>query len=275
MSVLTRLRPALLVAAIAAAAPAAFCAEAAAAPAAPEASSGFSDRLFLAFATDAALVKSQWWEAQVEYADGSSGVPANVFQFRGVVAFRPIKNLEVGGHVGFGTSNASGDLPDGTGATDLDVYGKWVWPNAAAKTDFTAGVSVTIPTGDDTAGLGFNSFSSQLFGGVRHRMDNVVIGGHLGARFNGDGAFQGADLNGKTSYELGVSTLFPLANQVSIVAELQLETDRFETLDASTQLLAGVNWRAFGRGMLRGAVAAGLTSGAPNYRVLVSYAYTF
>jgi hypothetical protein len=220
------------------------------------------------------MVPSQWWEAQVEYADGKDKDP-NVLLARGVVAFRPIKNLEVGGRFGFGTANGSPPAEGGTGATDLDAYGKWVFPNAAPNTDFTAGLLVTIPTGDDTAGLGYNAFSSQAFGGVRHRMESVVLGGHIGIRFNGDGAFQGKDLTGKTSFEMGFSTLFPLANQVSIVGELQVETDRFEGVDASTQLLVGINWRAFGRGMLRGAIAGGLTDGAPNYRVLLSYAYTF
>jgi hypothetical protein len=287
MSVLNRLRPALLLAAIAAVAPAAFGADAEPAqanPTPPAESSGIADRLFLAFSQDAVMVKSQWWEAQVEFADGSSGVPVDVLLVRGVVAFRPIKSLEVGGRVGFGKSNAPGTANnDGTGATDLDVYGKWVFPNAVSNTDFTAGLYFTVPTGDDTAGLGYNAFSTQAFGGVRYRLENVVLGGHIGFRFNGDGKFQGGDLSGKTSFELGVSGLFPLANQVSFVGEVQYETARFDNPipgsavgdDAALQVLAGVNWTAFRRGTLRGAVAGGLTDGAPNFRVLVGYAYSF
>lgn len=286
MSVLSRLRPALLLAALAAGAPAAFGADAAPAPAkppAPAASSGIADRLFLAFAQDAVMVKSQWWEAQVEYADGSKGVPVDVWLMRGVVAFRPVKNLEVGGNFGLGTTSASGPLYEGTGATDLEIYGKWVFPNAVANTDFTAGLLLTIPTGDDTAGLGFNAFSSQAFGAVRYRLDSVVLGGHVGLCLNGDGAFQGTDLSGKASYELGFSALFPLANQVSLVGEAQVATARFDSTspssvvgsDAATQILGGINWRAFGRGMFRGAIAFGLTDGAPDFSVLASYAYTF
>ena len=286
MSVLSRLRPALLLAAIAAAASAAFGADAAPAPAkptAPAAPSGISDRLFLAFAQDAVMVKSQWWEGQLEYADGSKGVPTDVWLMRGVVAFRPIKNLEIGGNFGFGTTSASDPRYEGTGATDLEAYGKWVFPNAAANTDFTAGLLFTIPTGDDTAGLGFNSFATQAFGGVRYRLDSVVLGGHVGLCLNGDGAFQGQPLNGKASFEMGFSALFLLANQVSFVAEAQVATARFDNPDpsnkvgaeAATQILGGVNWRAFGRGMLRGAIAFGLTDGAPNASVLASYAYTF
>jgi hypothetical protein len=289
MSVLSRLRPALLLAALAAGAPAAFGADPAAAPGTPvknataAAPSGFSDRLFFAFAQDAVMVKSQWWEAQVEFADGSKGVPVDVWLMRGVVAFRPVKNLEVGGSFGLGTTSASNPLYEGTGATDLEAYGKWVFPDAAAHTDFTAGLLFTIPTGDDTAGLGFNAFSSQAFGAVRYRLDSVVLGGHVGLCLNGDGAFQGQDLNGKASFEMGFSALFPLANQVSLVGEAQVATARFDNpspnsavgAEAATQILGGINWRAFGRGMFRGAVAFGLTEGAPDFSVLASYAYTF
>ena len=34
--------------------------------------------------------------------------------------------LSVGGRVGFGSTDASGGGPDGSGATDLDVYGKYL-----------------------------------------------------------------------------------------------------------------------------------------------------
>ena len=291
MSVLNRLRPALLLAGIAVVAPAAFAADAETVPesrATPMEHSGIADRLFLAFSQDAAIVRSQWWEGQVEYADGSSGIPADVLIVRGNVAFRPFKSLEVGGRVGFGKASASGVRPDGTGATDLDVYGKWVWVDAVSNTDFTAGLLFTVPTGDDTAGLGFNAVSAQAFGGVRYRLENVILGGHIGFRFNGDGKFQGgpplgADLSGKTSFELGVSALFPLANQFSFVGEALFESARFDNpnptnragAEAATQVLAGVNWTAFRRGTLRGAVAGGLTDGAPNFRVLLGYAFNF
>jgi hypothetical protein len=278
MSVLSRLRPALVLAAIAAAAPALLAADpvptASSSSGAPPAAK-FTDRLFLSFAQDAAIVPSQWWEGEIEYSHGSSDFPVDVFLVRAQVAFRPVQSLEVGGDVGFATSHASDNLPDGTGATDLDAYAKWVFSDVAQNTDMTAGVLLTIPTGDDQSGLGFNAFSSQAFGGVRYRMDSVVIGGHVGFRFNGDGEFQGVHLQGKPSFELAVNAIFPLANRVSIVAESKIETTRWEHGDSATQLLAGVNWQAFGRGWLRAAVAGGLTSGAPDYFVRLSYVYTF
>lgn len=278
MTLLSRLRPAFALAAIAAVASGAFAADPAPPPAQPAtggAASGFSDRLFLAFAQDAALVPSQWWEGQVEYLNGGGDIPVNAFLVRGVVAFHPVQSLEVGGSVGFGETHASGALPDGNGATDLDAYGKWVFADAAANTDFSVGLDLTVPTGDDTAGLGFNSFAAQAFGGVRYRMQNIVVGGHVGVRMNGNGRYQGVPLDGKASFELGASALFLLASQVSIVGEAQLETERFDNIDSAAQILVGINWMAFKRGMFRGAVTGGLTDGAPNYRALLSYAYTF
>ncbi len=285
MIVLNRLRPAFLLAAIVAVAPAAFGADAEPVPEnrTPRAeSSGIADRLFLAFSQDAVMVNSQWWEGQIEFADGSTGIPVDVLLVRANVAFRPWKSLEVGGRVGFGKSSSPGPN-DGTGATDLDVYGKWVWADAVSNTDFTAGLLFTVPTGDDTAGLGYNAFSTQAFGGVRYRLENVVLGGHVGFRHNGSGKFQSVDLAGKNSFELGVSALFPLANQVSFVGEAQYESARFDNPslissvgdDAALQVLAGVNWTAFRRGTLRGAIAGGLTDGAPNFRVLVGYSFNF
>lgn len=289
MSVLSPFRLVLLLAAIVAGASAAFGADAAtdpAKPATPPASTEITDRLFLAFAQDAAVVKSQWWEGQLDYLDGSKGVPTDALIVRGVVAFRPIKTLEVGGSFGLGNTNASPGRPDGTGATDLNAYGKWVFKDVAQNTDFAAGLVITIPTGDDTVGLGFNSFASQAFGSVRYKLENVVVlGGHVGLCLNSDGEYQGNDLDGKASYQLGFSALFPLANQVSVVTEAQIQTARFDNnnpspnnligAEAATQILGGINWRAFGRGMLRGAIAFGLTEGAPDFSVYMSYAYTF
>lgn len=241
----------------------------------PSAPSGMSDRLFLAFAQDAAIVPSQWWEGQVEYADGAKDLPVDVLLARGVVAFQPFRNFEVGGRVGFGTTDTDPSLPDGTGATDLDAYAKYFFGNAADRADFTAGLLVTIPTGDDNVGLGFNAFSGQLFGAVRYRLDNLVIGGHVGARFNGDGDLLGFPIDGTTSFELGVAALVPMGNAFSFVGEAQIETERFDGFDSAAQIMAGVNWKAFGRGMLRGAVGVGLTDSTPNVRILAGYAYTF
>jgi hypothetical protein len=229
--------------------------------------SGMSDRLFLAFAQDAAIVASQWWEGQVEYDDGAQDLPVDVLLARAVVAFQPFRNIEVGGRVGFGTTDTDPSLNDGSGATDLEAYAKYFFGSAVDKADFTAG--------DDSVGLGYNAFAGQMFGAVRYRLDKAVIAGHVGARFNGDGDLLGFPIDGQTSFELGVAALVPMGNAFSFVGEAQIETERFDGFDSTADLLVGANWKAFGRGMLRGAFGIGLTDSSPNFRAIVGYAYTF
>jgi hypothetical protein len=237
--------------------------------------SGMSDRLFLAFAQDAVIVPSQWWEGQAEYDDGAQDIPVDVLLARAVVAFQPFRNIEVGGRVGFGTTDADPSLPDGSGATDLDAYAKYFFGGAADRADFTAGALVTVPTGDDNVGLGYNAFALGGFGAARYRLDSAVIGGNVGVRFNGDGDLLGFAIDGKTSFQLGVSALVPMGNAFSFVGEAQIETERFDGFDSTADLLVGANWKAFGRGMLRGAFGVGLTDSSPNFRAIVGYAYSF
>jgi len=274
MRVLNHLRVALVLAVLGTAATAVLAADPDPATK-PPGRTGTIDRVFLTFAQEAAIVPSQWWEGQIEYLNGSSGVPYDGMIVRGVFAFQPVKHLEVGGNFGLGNTNADFPLPEGTGATDLNVYGKWLFADVSQSLDFDAGVLGTLPTGDDNVGLGYNSFGAQMFGGMRYKMDGAIIGGHVGVRFNGSGSFMGTDLDGKTSFELAVIALFPMANQVTITAEAQIETAKFDGFDSTANLVGGVNWRAFKRGMFRAALDAGLTDATPNFQVLASYVYAF
>jgi hypothetical protein len=225
----------------------------------PTRSSVGSDRLFLAFAEDATFAQMQWWEGQLEVADGN---PVDATVARLVVALQPIRSLEVGGRVGFGNTNGPAGFPDGSGATDLDVWGKWNLGTVEGDTSFAIGALATVPTGDDTVGLGFDAFNVEAFG-------------HAGVRINGNGNIGGAPLEGKTSAILGAAILFPLGTDVSFVGEANLETERFEGADSDARILGGVNWRAFERGVFRAALAVGLTDAAPDAQLLVGYAGLF
>jgi len=230
-----------------------------------------ADRLFLGFAEEASIVQKQWWEGQIEFTDGD---PVDATIFRAVVALQPISNVEFGGRVGFGSTDASSP-PDGSGATDLDVWGKWSLGAVGGDTDFSVGGVVTVPTGDDTAGLGNDAFNVEAFGSLRHRLPNAIVAGNVGLRVNGDGQFRGNNLRGKTSGIIGAGVIFPVSDQVSLMGELRIETERFDTTDSDFRVLGGVNWRPFSRGILRGAVTVGLTDGAPDGQLTLGYAYTF
>ena len=233
-----------------------------------------SDRLFLAFAEDATVIdESQWWEVQVEFADGDI-VDATIV--RGIVAIRARPNLEIGGRVGFGNTDTPAPFPDGSGATDLDAWAKYYLGSSSSNTEFAVGGIVTIPTGDDTAGLGFDSFGLGAFGSVRHRLERAIITGHAGLRLNGDGMFLGSPgVDGKTSVHLGGGVIVPLSDQVTAVGELYYEGERFDGAESDVRILGGINWRVNQRGMVRFAVALGLEDGAPDAQLLGGYAFRF
>jgi hypothetical protein len=228
--------------------------------------------LFLAFADDAALVENQWWEGQAEFSD-YDGFDTKIL--RGVVAFQVARDVEVGGRVGFGDTDVSGP-GGGSGATDLDLWGKYYLGQAAGATEFAVGGILTVPTGDDTAGLGLDAFSLAAFGALRHRMNRAILAAHAGVRLNGDGSFLGSpELEGKASAIVGAGWIVPVSDQVSFVAELNLESKRFEGGDTDARLLGGVNWRIANQGTVRGAVSVGLDDGAPDTQLIGAYVYSF
>ncbi len=242
------------------------------------------DRLFLAFIEDATLAQNQWWEGQLEISDGlevprtsenPQGGDIDAFILRGIVAFQPWIDFEVGVRVGFGSTDGSGGF-DGSGATDLEVWGKYhldEWQNI----EFAVGGVVTIPTGDETAGLGEDAFGGSAFGSMRYRLDRVSLSGHLGVQFNGDGRQinETVDRDGETAIQIGVGVIYPFSGSVSGIAEISFDGGRLEGSDDDLRLLGGLNWRVGSRSNLRGAVTFGLDDGAPDAQLLVSYAAQF
>lgn len=231
-----------------------------------------SDRLFLAFIEDAAVVQHQWWEGQLEYLNGEGSVDALVL--RGVAAFQPWENIELGGRVGFGETDNSGG-PDGSGATDLDLWGKYYFGASSNNLEFAVGATATVPTGDDAVGLGTDAFALSAFGALRYRTSNMIFTGNVGTRYNEDGMTFGVDQEGNTSVFLGAGVIFPLSDQVSAVGEAHFETERFDGAEADTRVLGGLNWRPFNRGIVRVALAIGLSDGSPDGQALLGYATQF
>jgi hypothetical protein len=237
------------------------------------------DRLFLAFIEDATLAQDQWWEGQLEYSDGlevPGGGDLDAFIVRGIVAFQPWIDVELGVRVGFGSTDSSSGL-DGSGATDLEAWGKYYVDTRLQNMEFAVGGVLTIPTGDETAGLGEDSFGGSAFGSIRYRLDQLIVAGHLGVQFNGDGRQFGetVDRDGETALQIGGGVIYPFSVSFSGVAEITYDGARLEGSDDKLQLLGGVNWRVSGRSTLRGAVTFGLDDGAPDAQLLLSYAAQF
>jgi hypothetical protein len=234
------------------------------------------DRLFLSFIEDATLARNQWWEGQIEFADGLKlpGGDIDAVLFRGIAAFQPWIDVEMGVRVGFGSTDGPNGA-DGSGATDLEAWGKYYmdqWENI----ELAFGGVLTIPTGDETAGLGEDSFGGSAFGALRYRLSRLIISGHLGVQFNGDGRQTDAvDRDGETAFQAGGGVIYPFSGKVSGIAELAYDGGRLEGSDDMLSLLGGINWRVGARSNLRAAVAFGLDDGAPDARLVVGYAAQF
>ncbi len=242
----------------------------------PSKGTSSSERLFLSFIEDATVVDNQWWEAQVEYADGDSH---DLFILRGVATFNPWKNIEIGARVGFGSSDGVGNYPDGSGATDLDAWGKYHLGKAGDATEFAVGATVTIPTGDEAAGLGDDSFAVGAFGAMRYVYDRFIFSAHAGVRLNADGKeftpVGSSELKGDVSPMVGVGVFFPFTDVVTLVGELNYEGRRFEERDTAIRALGGLNWRVSNRGIVRSALSVGLDDGAEDAQIFVGYAANF
>jgi hypothetical protein len=226
------------------------------------------DRLFPSFAEDATIIPNQWWEGSFEF---TSYEHVDVTALMATAVFKPVERLEVGGRVGFGSASADGNRADGSGATDLDVWGKYHLGAAGGRAEFAVGGLVTVPTGDETAGLGHDAFNFEGFGAVRYRLPEAILAGHVGLRMNGDGHGQLRELDGRNSALFGVGLIFPLSDRVGLVGEANVESERWEGQGSDFWLVGGVNWRPLNRGIVRAAV----TAGAPAIRLTIGYAYTF
>jgi hypothetical protein len=231
-----------------------------------------SDRLFLSFIEDAALVNEQWWEGQLEFENFDS---VDTTILRGVVAFQPWKNIELGGRVGFGDADVDAPFAGGSGATDLEAYAKYRFGEGKGQTRWAVGSTLTVPTGDDSAGLGTDAWALSLFGAFRYYLQDVIISTHAGFQFNGDGSILGFDLDGDDSILIGGAAIVPLSDQVNLVGELDYQSGRFVGAGSETSLLGGINWRVSNRGIIRGAIAVGLSDDAPDAQIIGAYAFTF
>jgi hypothetical protein len=241
--------------------------------AAQDSASRVTDRLFLGFAEEASVAQRQWWEGRLELSDGDS-IDSNVL--RGIAAFQPWEDVEMGLNVGFGDTETTGTLPDGSGATDLDFWTKWFLGGDANDTQFAVGGVATIPTGDDNAGLGMDAFSVGGFGSLRYHLPRWTFSGHVGLRASGDAEFLGLpEFDGETSFQLGLGGIVPLSKSVTLLLETEYEGERFEGGEPDFRALGGINLHGLGRGVIRAAVTAGLDDGAPDAQLLVGYAAEF
>jgi len=238
-------------------------------------SSFAKDRLFLRwFEYDGEIVDGQWWEGELVYTnyDNYDAMTVEV-----LAAVQPFRKLELGGRVGFGSTSTDRGLPDGSGATDLDLWAKWRLGSASPDTDISVGGKMTVPTGDDRAGLGTDAFAFTLFGALRQELQNSVFTAYAGIQWNDDGRIFADDnyLEGKTAGVMGGGVILPLTNSISFVGLANLTTERFEDIDSDFNIEGGINWHVSSRGVFRTSLRVGVTDGGPDSALLAGYAHTF
>jgi hypothetical protein len=225
------------------------------------------DRLFVAWAEDAVIVDGGRFEAWFEH-DEFDSTSIDSLEIVGAVSFASIPRVEFGGR------SAYAGFESETGLTDTDAWVKLdLGQRLTSRTRFAAGGLVTFPTGDPDAALGADAFGSKLFGAVRAAMDPVLVSGHVGVRFTGDGEVAGSALDGTTSVDAGVAAIWPVDERLAWIAELSYEGERFEDTEADARLLFGTSWKPLDFGHARIAAGAGLTDGAPDWLVLAGWSF--
>jgi len=233
-----------------------------------------SERLFLGYAEDAIVAEQIHAEGQLEWFDTGT-TDALLARLLMTFQFDKLPNVEFGGRVGFGSGKVPG-FGNESGATDLDLWAKLQLPGGGGGLpQIIVGGIVTAPTGSTDAGLSTDQLRSKLFASARFDLPRGAISAHAGVRFNGTAKLSGMEFDGKTAATAGVGLLMPLVEEVSLVAELGYEGERYEGAQTDLRVLLGFDWRPALEGAVRLAVAVGLDDGAPDTQILVGYAFDF
>ena len=255
------------------------------------------NRLFLRFIEDAAIAPSYRAEAQFWYlsntpsfqspfdldnvpssapssveSDADKASDANVYELRPMFAFNVAEDLEFGARFGLAQRDPSSGDSD-TGLTDLDVWGK-----ISLVTDpirITAGMVLSLPTGDEDTLLGTGETNIEFFGAARYDFSKVSLAANLGVRINQDQDFGSAEAEGQNSILAGAAVLIPAGDKLVLTAEWAMETERLEGLKNYSTLLGGAEYRFREEIMLRAAAGGGLSDGSPDFVLTCAAAWLF
>lgn len=244
------------------------------APRGAERGSDNADRLFLAFAEDPGLIPNRHLEVQVDHEDFDF---AESTVLRGVVAFQfeSLPRVEVGGRLGYGDRHQDG-AADGSGPTDLDLWGKFqLYRSTDSRTDVAVGSVVTLPTGDSDEGLGEDAFQSKFFVGVSRAWKSTLFVAHGGMATAEHGESFGTRVDGKVAPAAGLGLLVPLTSALTAVFEASYEGERFDGARADSRLLGGANWRLGENGKLRLAVAVGIGETSDLVEMVAGYVFAY
>jgi len=213
--------------------------------------------LFQTFFKDTPISPTPYGEGGLSFSDFGQG---NAFQVsaRGGYPFTP--KFEMGAELSF--INVSPDQGDGqSGVSDLLVSGRY--NISSTNTKVSAGGFITLPIGSEDVGQGNTDFGA--FAALRHPFTNkLVLTGTVGLEF-----LEFAN-NRETSLLLGAGLIYPTSDQLSIIGELNLQTQGDYML-----LSGGLDYSMQAGSHLRGAIGVGLDDGAPDFIILGSFLHNF
>jgi len=226
-------------------------------------------RLFQRFAQDAVVIPGGWLEGQFDY----SNLPNNddLYDLDALIAFSAGKYVEAGIRFGFASLNAS-QVTDGSGFSDIDLYGKYVLPGGINR--LALGGLLKVPTADEEKNLGTGQPDLQVFGAWRANFEAVTITANAGISFNGstDPPLPPSE----DSVLLGAGLILPLTAATTFVLEWSFETEQVTGGDNDSRLTPGFQMMfRGGKGGLRGAVGIPLSDGAPDWQLIVGAFYTY
>lgn len=241
-------------------------------------------RFFQQFATDAAIVEKQWYGIEFRWLNGA--VPphenADGFMLTPTVAVSPLKNLEVGGTVSYIDYDLDSDIirpgtsdrfSGNSGLGDLTTWGKYRFLEGPVSV--SAGALLDLPTGSEEEGLGTGKVTPGLFGAFRAKAGDGAFLGDVALRFNRDARILKSKLNGKTSTFIGGGYIWEAYENWVFSGEVTVESERFDGGSSDFRATAGAQFLGVSHSFLRGAVSVGLTDGAPDFEIIMGYAYVF
>jgi hypothetical protein len=238
-------------------------------PATPAPGGRDNRRLFQRFAEDAAIASAGWAEGQFVYTnfpgDGTGEFLGGQF------AFGVSDQVEAGLRLGWANVNAS-DAPEGSGLSDIDIYGKYRFHGRASHC--AVGALVKAATGDPEKGIGTGGTDVEGFGSCRADLKSVTVTGNAGARYNG--ATDSPLPDSTPSFLLGGGLLMPLAPRLTLVIEASYESERLKGAGSDVRLTLGAQYGGPAPGLgFRGAIALPLSDGAPDFQGIFGAVYIY
>ncbi len=231
-------------------------------------------RPFMSFIQDAAVAGRAYGEAQFAYADFEGGSSIGLGA-QGTYRLMPL--LEGGARFAF--SSVDPDAGEGeSGLVDADVWVRYTL-SETPQLRVVAGGMLNLPIGSEDLGEG--TFDLEGFGALRYAMTKGVILGHFGLRINADKEkeietpYGSGEVDRELQVLFGGGILYPVNEAVTLTGEFTFVSSEIEDGDSGLQLTPGVDYEMASGLKIRGALALGLSDGAPNLVLMAGVAKNF